>query len=656
MPAKTVVDAHGRPMSLGSKIGEGGEGAVYALNGAETVAKIYLQGMPDHQASKINAMVGISNDRLRTETTWPLGLVFEHGKPVGFTMQRLAADARELHDLIGPKARKRYFPKASWRFLIHTGINISAAFETLHANNVVMGDVNSRNIVVRPNAMARLLDSDSFQVRVGTTLYPCQVGVPEFQPPELKGHYSGVERLPQHDLFGLAVVIFQLLFVGKHPFIGVHAGTRTNEAIDENIAKGRFFFAPQAARQGLAPPPGSPNLNAVTPQLAQMFVAAFTGAPAQRPTASVWRSALSDLQQRTTACNANPMHSYLSGTACPWCAIERNGGLSYFVLPVPTTATGAVDVSIWQTFSDDEVDRVWAGIQAITPPPQVDSTIVPGHAYHRASLDAWTTQRAWILSACLVALIAGYVTAWAFREGGFAIGDLALMAVVWFYGRPDVRAEAEERRLKRDALRADYQAAQSRWDENASAAAFSAERKRLSSVVDQLLTQKQRHDNELRKLEQERRQREYERHMDGMIIAHAAVKGIGQVLAARLQVAGFESALDLERGRLYPGRVQGIGEAKCDALNAWVLAVKRSFRFDPNRGLDKAMLAELEGRYARERANNRQMLISGAATLERVRDDILQARSTLESRARVAADQYWQAEKDATIPKAAFRC
>ena len=55
--------------------------------------------------------------------------------------------------------------------------------------------------------------------------YRCPVGKPEFTPPELQGRlFAHLDRAPEHDLFGLAVLIFQLLMEGTHPFAGVFLG------------------------------------------------------------------------------------------------------------------------------------------------------------------------------------------------------------------------------------------------------------------------------------------------------------------------------------------------------------------------------------------------------------------------------------------------
>ena len=52
-------------------------------------------------------------------------------------------------------------------------------------------------------------------------IYRCVVGVPEYAP-ELQGKsFKDVDRRPEHDRFGLAVLVFHLLMMGRHPFSGV---------------------------------------------------------------------------------------------------------------------------------------------------------------------------------------------------------------------------------------------------------------------------------------------------------------------------------------------------------------------------------------------------------------------------------------------------
>ena len=335
--SRAISDSNGQRVRLGAKIGEGGEGAVYAIEGADTVAKLYLQPIPQWKAQKLQAMVNAADADLKVVSAWPVGLLHDGARPVGFTMPRLPADIHALHDLTGPKTRKRLYPNANWRFLIHSATNIASAFEVLHSRNIVMGDVNSANIVVRTDSTTRLIDCDSFQIRVGATVYRCEVGMPDYQPPELHDvkDLASIERLPQHDLFGLAVVLFQVIFVGRHPFVGKNDTNVSDQSPEANIKAHRFFYAPGAARQGLHPPPGVPTLAAVTPAIARLFVAAFSGPPPDRPSAATWHRALREFEEQTTPCALNPAHRVIKGQPCPWCALERAGTTAYFVLPIP---------------------------------------------------------------------------------------------------------------------------------------------------------------------------------------------------------------------------------------------------------------------------------------------------------------------------------
>ena len=118
-----------------------------------------------------------------------------------------------------------------------------------------MGDVNEKNVFVSPQAMVRLIDCDSYQINAGGQTYLCEVGVPLYTPPELQGQsFRGVVRTHNHDRFGLAVLIFHLLFVGRHPFAG-RPLTKGELPPDKAIKEFRFAYSRAAAQLQIAPPP-----------------------------------------------------------------------------------------------------------------------------------------------------------------------------------------------------------------------------------------------------------------------------------------------------------------------------------------------------------------------------------------------------------------
>src|SRR6185437_14078277 len=96
--------------------------------------------------------------------------------------------------------------------------------------------------------------------------------------------FDRVQRRPIHDNFGLAVLIFQLLFLGKHPFAGRYSGSGD---MPLERAIGEFRFAYSSAPNGMQPPPGAPLLSDFPDEIASYFERAFGRAGiAARPSAT----------------------------------------------------------------------------------------------------------------------------------------------------------------------------------------------------------------------------------------------------------------------------------------------------------------------------------------------------------------------------------
>jgi WD40 repeat protein len=194
----------------------------------------------------------------------------------------------------------------------------------------VIGDVNESNVLVAEDAIVTLVDTDSFQVNDGTTVYRCTVGKPEYTPPELQGvSFRDVDRSVQHDLFGLGVLIYQLLMEGTHPFGGVFRGQGEPPELKERIKAGHFPHG----RRGIPynPMPLAPSFQMLPVALQELFLLCFEqghGNPAARPTADVWSKALGAAEDDLVRCGVNGQH-YYSGHlgVCPWCerAVKLRG-------------------------------------------------------------------------------------------------------------------------------------------------------------------------------------------------------------------------------------------------------------------------------------------------------------------------------------------
>lgn len=324
--------ASGAQLALGEQLAVGGEGVVFAV-GAE-VAKLYHQPPAAQKAAKLRAMASTSTPRLLRVTAWPTDVIVDDaGVPVGFLMPRVARRS-DLHVLYGPKTRIARYPNATVPFLVHVAANVARAFAVVHDHGHVVGDVNQGGVAVADDGTVALVDCDSFQVVCGDDTYPCDVGVPHYQPPELQGvsTYRGLARAVEHDRFGLAVLLFQTLFLGRHPFAGDFGGREFS--LEEAIAARAFVYGSAAAARGMAPPRGSLPLTTVSDALAGLFERAFVGAPAERPTARDFIAACEAWRAELRPCASNAAHAHAPNVAaCALCALENRAGLLLFLPP-----------------------------------------------------------------------------------------------------------------------------------------------------------------------------------------------------------------------------------------------------------------------------------------------------------------------------------
>ena len=300
-PTARLADSLGQPVKLGSPIGKGGEGIVYEVaDEPGLAAKIYHDAqLEPATAEKLQLMVQQGSPALRTVAAWPTSVLYEEETEAarGILMPRIDA-ARQLHELYGTTNRKRHFPGVLWHHMLLAARNTAAAFHAMHEAGVIVGDVNQGNLLVDDRMRVRFIDCDSFQIAGPDVLYTCPVGTPHFTPGELQSqNLRDVERTVDHDAFGLAVLIFHLVFVGRHPFAGRFRG-EGDLPIERAIGERRFAFARDRSVTQVDPPPASLSLDDLPAPLANLFEGAFRADPAagdRRPSPTQWAEALDHL-------------------------------------------------------------------------------------------------------------------------------------------------------------------------------------------------------------------------------------------------------------------------------------------------------------------------------------------------------------------------
>ncbi|MCL1875558.1 MAG: hypothetical protein FWF87_04800 [Synergistaceae bacterium] len=631
-------------LKLGAELACGGEGAIYEVaNRSDVVAKLYLKAIDREKQEKLAALISLGNENLRAFAAWPTeGLWETSGKNLrGFIMPRIV-DHKDIHNLYNPRSRKVEFPKADWRFLLHASTNVARVFANIHDSGVVLGDVNERGFMVSSDAKVRVIDCDSFQISVDNHNFLCAVGVPTFTPPELQNqkNFRSIIRTVNHDNFGLAVLIFHLLFMGKHPFAGRFLG-QGEMSLEKSIAEFRFVYGKESKFQQMEPPPGAPPLAIVPLSIATLFEKAFSrsGFNQGRPMAKEWVEALKTLESHIKKCNVNASHYYFSIlTECPWCKMEATTGVILFNVYVLSGNSGV----------EFNMDLVWNQIKSIPSPgmaPNITSicssdSIKPSEeaiSINHTKLVQTTLRRVILtLTVILCFAIPLLTILW-------IINGIVLIGIVG--GDRMKRGEIQEFFRKHKDAEARFLSLEKYWDREAGDWKFLEKMRELDNLRDQwkdIPAVRQRH---LQRLKDECERLQLDRFLDRYTIANASIPGIGASRKAVLESYNIESAKDIKYSMLVPG----FGPVLKGELLAWRSSIEQQFRFDTSCGVDSQDIANLDRKISEQRRKLEQSLSSGASTLLQIKNQILAQRKVLEEQITKSYRAMLQAKADMDI-------
>jgi len=443
----------GTTVALGAVLGRGGEGEVRDVVGhPELVAKIYNQAPTRERIAKLAAMVALADPDIIKVAAWPVDTLHDRpgGLVVGFLMPKVG-DRRELHKLSHPMDRFQHFPDVGYDFLVQVATQVARAFDVVHKKGLVVGDVNESGVMVGRDGAVMLIDTDSMQLEARGVRYLCDVGKPEFQPPELLAHgsFRGLVRAVEHDAFGLSVLVFQLLWFGWHPF-NVRMLIGDQEPISDNIIEHRYPYAVAFKPRDFVRPPHALDPVVFPGYVRELFDRAFARSRT-RPTAAEWVAGLQRFASESRACERFGTHSHHAELPrCPLCELDARLGFPI----LPHIALDAAQLrKLWSTIQSAyfELATPLAGdvgdLQAAEAKRQPVPPEIVAHAKRTVAV-TWLE-----LGVAVVALALALVI-------DPALAALAIVIVPLEVGlrvtRPLAtrRALAEDRRLARDHARA----------------------------------------------------------------------------------------------------------------------------------------------------------------------------------------------------------
>ena len=608
-----IYGLDGSSHRLVKEIGRGGQGSVWSLDGEPNlVAKFYHGAISPQEVKKLETMCRLKSDALSSIAAWPLTLLKESRstQPQGLLMRTVTGHS--VNQLYGIKSRLRTFPEAQFPFLLHSAVNTARAFATIHQAGQVVGDVNHSNLRISNNGTVAMIDCDSFQISDGGQVFPCPVGVPEFTPPELQGGaFTNQLRTAQHDSFGLSVLIFYMLFLGRHPFMGVY-DVKANEmlALEQAIAQYKFPYALSEQSPEVRLPPFAPRLTDYPSNIGDLFKRAFTREVLQRtrPTAQEWVTALGGLSSSTKQCQLNPNHHYFSGAnQCPWCRVEGVIGAAIFGVKITTIRD-----------QDFNLIAVWAQIEAVTPvveplvKPDVQS--LRGQYTPDPTLLGVVHRRRLFRSYSVALLIVASVVAVAEFNTLAAVlmiaGALFVSNRLWSKGALLARPFYEKHA---DAV-ASFKGAAVEFDQSAAApTSFRVEKDKLDAQKREFEGLGALKAKRVRELDLSREQKQRQHYLERFRIEDERIPQIGPKYKATLAAWGIEDAWDVDVKKI--AQIKGFGPVKQNLLLAWRYEKERLFRFEAAQPIDPRDLLALDQQIIQKSIALRSALTSGPQNL-----------------------------------------
>ncbi|WP_432055316.1 hypothetical protein [Streptomyces sp. bgisy022] len=271
MSAEDGKDITRSSLTLGDRVGSGGQGDVHAVLGGPLLFKEYKDPAAVN-GTALSELVGLrqglgrtDRDRLDGLAAWPLCRVVEGGRTLGFLMRhapahmtwRTAAGATkllELQYLIRP-------PKAAWQEVVQPdpeqrralALACVEAIGWFHDAGLVIGDISQANVLwsLSPRPAVHFLDCDGFR-RLGRAAVQAQAGTPDWNDPMAPSTDATVDT----DAYKTALVAGRI--VAQRPYVLPGQALQfVPGCLDDRQADGvRRLFEQAAGERGTRPRPG----------------------------------------------------------------------------------------------------------------------------------------------------------------------------------------------------------------------------------------------------------------------------------------------------------------------------------------------------------------------------------------------------------------
>ncbi len=320
---RDVIGADGQRYRLTHRLGIGGQGAVYAVEGGRLAAKLLLDRSEERRFVLRTTLDGVR--RLPVEdlaTARPL--VVLRSPECGYIMELLTgmAPITKLARPDGEDVSDWYRATGGLRRRLGVLAHAARTVHQLHSRALAWGDPSLNNIFVAEdptNEISRLIDTDNLRwaSRPGPSVYTDGYGAPE-----LKAGRSGINTMT--DAHAMAVIAFEVLTL-CHPLVG-DAVRASEDEVEQAALRGEWPWVDDPDDERNRCSTGLPREAILTRGLREVFARFFgpgLGDWHLRPGVGELADALAIAAAATVRCPGCGATYLFKDTLCPWCDTAR---------------------------------------------------------------------------------------------------------------------------------------------------------------------------------------------------------------------------------------------------------------------------------------------------------------------------------------------
>lgn len=233
MVKQLIQWSDGQTASVGERINQGGESEIFTVEGYNNLLYKRYTKPRGETVDKIQKLI---TDRYYEidGVMAPITMVSEGGVFSGFLMNAYPQHYELGATLFSPIHFLESFPSWTRIELIELALSYLSLVSQLHQKGALLGDINPHNVLFRSYNDVAVVDIDS--VQIGD--YLCPMGMEEYASPRLQGaKFSETRRTIEDELFAVAVLLFQIFTLGKHPYASIGV-----ESLSEAIKMQHFVY------------------------------------------------------------------------------------------------------------------------------------------------------------------------------------------------------------------------------------------------------------------------------------------------------------------------------------------------------------------------------------------------------------------------------